>query len=101
VPRDGWQASKEEVVVIDVRVLDIQPHPDQATNNPGCWAVRFEVSYNGTKRSSWRWHTVRATDGRVVRLSTNKNPTPGEIVERFWTDTFAELHGFAFDKAAP
>lgn len=39
--------------MIDVRVRDVQSHPDQATNNPGCWAVRFEVSYNGTKRSFW------------------------------------------------
>lgn len=87
--------------MIEARVIDVKPHPDQATNNPGCWAVRFEVSYNGTKRSFWRWHTVRENDGRGVRLSTNKKPTPGEIVQRFWRDTFCELHGFAFDEAAP
>ena len=39
--------------MIDVRVLDVKPHPDQATNNPGCWAVRFEISYDGTTRTFW------------------------------------------------
>jgi hypothetical protein len=87
--------------VIDMRVLDIQPHPDQATNNPGCWAVRFEVSYNGTKRSFWRWHNVRENvEGRYVTPS-NKKPQADEIIEGFWNDTFGNLHGFSFNKETP
>jgi hypothetical protein len=78
--------------MIDVRVLDIQPHPDQATNNPGCWAVRFEVSCDRTTRTFWRWHTERKSD---------KKPKAGDLVKRFWDDTFGELHGFSFNKDAP
>ena len=87
--------------MIKVRVLDIQPHPDQATNNPGTWAVQFSVSYDGQKRSFWRWHDVRDTDdiGRYVR-STRK-PAVDEILKSFWDDTFASLHGFTFDKDEP
>jgi hypothetical protein len=87
--------------VISARVLDIWPHPDQATNNPGCWAVQFEVSYDGTTRTFWRWHTVREGDGLGERLSTNKQPTPNEILKRFWGDTFADLCGFSFNKDFP
>jgi len=81
-------------------VLDIQPHPDQATNNPNDWAVQFEVSYDGRKRTFWRWHTVREGDKglSVDRHAPRKYPAPDEIVRRFWDDTFAELHGFAFNK---
>jgi hypothetical protein len=78
--------------VIEVRVLDIQPHPDQATNNPGAWAVRFEVVYDRRKRTFWRWYTERKSD---------KKPTATSIILRFWDDTFAELHGFAFNKDDP
>jgi len=62
------------------------------------WAVRLQVSYDGQKRTFWRWHTAREIDGRGERLSTNKKPTPREIVKRFWDDTFAELHGFDFER---
>jgi hypothetical protein len=87
--------------VIHVRLLDVQPHPDQATNNPDDWAVRLEVSYDGTKRTLWRWHTARELDGDGIRRSTNRQPTPGEILKRFWDDTFAELHGFSFNEDDP
>ena len=94
--------------MIEARVLDIQPHPDQATHNPGYWAVRIEVSHEGRRRTFWRWHTVRE-DRRIegssasvyVRPSNDKRPTHGEILARFWDDTFADLHGFAFNKDAP
>lgn len=94
--------------MIDVRVLDIRPHPDQATNNPGCWAVQLRISREGTSRTFWRWYTVRELkDGRkagvglYVTPSNEKKPKASEILERFWDDTFAELHGFSFDKDEP
>lgn len=77
--------------MIDARVLDIRPHPDQATH-PGSWAVQFAVTYDGTTRTFWRWHTERKSD---------KKPKAGDLVKRFWDDTFAELHGFAFNKDGP
>lgn len=78
--------------MIAVRVLDIQPHPDQATNNPGSWAVKFGVSYDGVTRTFWRWHTERKSD---------KKPKADVLVKRFWDDTFADLHGFSFNKDDP
>jgi hypothetical protein len=88
--------------VIDVRVADIQPHPDQATNNPGCWAVKLAVSYDGRTRTFWRWYTVREQkNGGYVTSSSKKKPATGEIITRFWGDTFADLHGFSFDKDDP
>lgn len=89
--------------MIDVRVINIQPHPAQATHNPGCWAVQLEVSYDGKKRTFWRWYTVRALDGlgRYVTPSNEMKPTVDEILTQFWDSTFGDLHGFAFDKAAP
>jgi len=80
---------------LDVRLLDIQPHPEQATNNPDCWAVRFEVSHGSTRRAFWRWHT-----SRVERPEQQTRIEPGheEVLARFWADTFAELHGFSFDQ---
>lgn len=84
--------------MIDVRILDIQPHPDQATHNPNDWAVQLQISYEGQKRTFWRWHTVRDFDGSGIRLSTNRQPTPHEILKRFWDNTFEKLHGFSFDK---
>jgi hypothetical protein len=90
------------VGVIDVSVVEIRPHPDQATNNPGCWAVKLGVSYDGSKRTFWRWHTVREVqDGRYVAASNEKKPTTDEILTWFWGDTFAELHGFSFNKDDP
>lgn len=84
--------------MITARVLAVRPHPDQATNNPGCWAVQLRVSLRKTKRTFWRWHTVRQLDdiGRYVRPSNDKKPTHREILDRFWDDTFGELHGFDF-----
>ena len=102
--------------MIDVRVLDIQPHPNQATHNPGCWAVRYEVSYDDTKRTFWRWHNVKnlqtwddtrrewvpSTDGTGVYVRpSDRVPTDEEIIKTFWDDTFAELHGFSFNKDDP
>jgi hypothetical protein len=75
---------------IDVRVLDMRPHPDQATNNPGCWAVQFSAARAGRSRTFWRWYTVRD--------ETAKKPTAKKILDQFWDNTFAELHGFTFDE---
>lgn len=94
--------------MIAVRVLDIRPHPDQATNNPGCWAVQLRVAHNGNARTFWRWHTVREMEGKAapdgglyLRPSSVKKPSASEIVEWFWADTFGELHGFSFNKDDP
>lgn len=86
--------------MIDVRVLDMQPHPEQSTNNPGCWAVQLEVSYGGQRRTFWRWFTEKSyVHGRYV--ASTKKPKVGDVIKRFWDDTFAELHGFSFDKDNP
>jgi hypothetical protein len=81
--------------MIDVSVLNVKPHPDQATNNPGTWAVKFRVAHDGRSRTFWRWHTIRE--------QTRRKPEPDEILARFWDDTFAGLHGFDFerDEATP
>ena len=65
--------------------------------------MQFEVSHGGRRRTFWRWYTVRALDelGRYVTPSNDKKPTADEIITQFWDDTFGDLHGFAFDKAAP
>jgi len=86
--------------MIDVRVLDVRPHPDQATNNPGCWGIQLAVTHDGTTRTFWRWHsTYELRDGR--RIPTDQKPRIADIIKRFWDDTFAELHGFSFDKDDP
>ena len=88
--------------MIDVRVIEVKPHPDQATNNPGCWAVQLEVSHSGRRRAFWRWYTERNyVHGRFVASMSKTKPKAGDILQRFWDDTFAELHGFAFDKEMP
>lgn len=88
--------------MIEAFVLDVQPHPDQAANNPGCWAVQIRVAHDGRNRSFWRWHNVRELrSGRYVTPSNEKQPTHDEILAAFWGDTFAELHGFSFDKETP
>ena len=90
--------------MIEARVIDIKPHPDQATNNPGCWAIQFEVTHDDVRRTFWRWYTVRQNrilegGGEIyVRPSNDQRPTHQEILAQFWNDTFAELHGFNFDK---
>lgn len=92
--------------VIDARVLDVRPHPCQATNNPGCWAVQFEVSRAGRTRTFWRWHNVREDrqlegGGSIYVRPSNREPTHDEILAGFWNDTFANLHGFSFNKESP
>ena len=74
--------------MIDARVLAMRPHPDQATNNPGCWAVQIRVSHAGESRTFWRWH------GCTQR---NEKPSADEILAHFWRETFLELHGFNFE----
>ena len=88
---------------IDVCVIDVKPHPAQATHNPGCWAVRFEVSYDDHKRTFWRWYTVRTLSANktYVRTTSTDKPRSEDIIRQFWSDTFADLHGFNFDKVAP
>jgi hypothetical protein len=98
--------------MIDACVLDIKPHPEQATNNPGCWAVRLSVSYDGTTRTFWRWYNVRdlktwdaerrqwvlSTDGTGVYIGpSDRTPTNEELIKDFWDDTFGNLHGFNFE----
>lgn len=80
---------------IDARILDIQPHPDQATNNPSCWAVRFEISYDDDTRTFWRWHSAYKMKGGQ-RIYTDEKPRAMDILKRFWDDTFGDLHGFNF-----
>jgi hypothetical protein len=97
--------------MIEVRVLDIRPHPDQATNNPDCWAVKLWVSYDGRSCTFWRWLTTLTTrelesksapdGGLYIGPSNAKKPSASEIIARFWDDTFAELHGFSFNKDDP
>ena len=81
--------------MIDAKVLDMRPHPDQATNNPGCWAVKLRVSHEGKTRTFWRWHTVR--EDKPTYAPSKRKPTAYEILTRFWDDTFGELHGFDFE----
>lgn len=83
--------------MIDARVLAVKPHPDQATNNPGCWAVQLRVAHNGESRTFWHWYNVREQeDGRYITPSNDKKPKHGEIIAEFWDDTFRNLHGFDF-----
>jgi hypothetical protein len=87
--------------MIDVRVLTVKPHPSQATNNPGCWAVQLHVSHAGHSRTFWRWHTVQKLDERCCHVtpSNDKEPSHNEILARFWDNTFGEIHGFDFHEA--
>ena len=88
--------------VIDVRVVDMKPHRDQATNNPGCWAVQLEVSYDGQRKTFWRWYAERSCkDGQIVETTSKAKPKAEDVLKRFWNDTFAELHGFSFNKDDP
>lgn len=85
--------------MIDVRVLDIKPHPDQDTNNPGSWAVRFRVSHKGDVRTFWRWHSVRKLNKNDVLIRPdNVRPSSTEILASFWEDLFRGLHGFDFER---
>lgn len=87
--------------MIRARVLDIRPHPDQATNNPGSWAVQLEVSRNGVKRTFWRWYTDRSEHHGDTHAERNPRPRETTLLRWFWDDTFAELHGFSFNEADP
>jgi hypothetical protein len=84
--------------MIDVRVLAMRPHPDQATHNPGCWAIQYGVRYEGTSRKFWRWFTVRKLNenGALVEPD-DQPPSADEVIEEFWNDTFGNLHGFDFE----
>ena len=86
--------------MIDVSVLAVKPHPDQATNNPGTWAVQLHVTYKGRSRLFWRWYTVRQTDanGAYVTPPNEPPPTRDEILAEFWELTFGELNGFDFER---
>lgn len=92
--------------MITVRVLDVKPHPDQATNNPGCWAVKFRVSreggapYGSGSRTFWRWYNRHETVNGVYVTPSNKKPSADEIITDFWDNTFAELHGFNFERSS-
>jgi hypothetical protein len=85
--------------MIEARVLAIEPHSEQATTNPGTWAVQFWICHNGTERTFWRWHHVRAlnANGAYVRPS-NTPPTQEKILAEFWDDTFKGMHGFDFER---
>ena len=84
--------------MIDVRALDVKPHPDQATNNPGTWAVKLRVSHDGRSRTFWRWHRVRELRGGCYVTPSNRRPTHAEILAEFWNNTFGDLHGFNFER---
>lgn len=86
---------------IYARVLAVKPHPDQATNNPGTWAVQLAVTYDGTTRTFWRWYTDRKIRHGWTHKDRNPEPKHEDILHRFWDDTFGELHGFAFDEGLP
>lgn len=78
-------------------VLDMKPHPDQATHNPGTWAVQFRVSHAGKARTFWRWHIVRRFNKNGALIEPDDQPpSVDEILARFWDDTFGDLHGFDF-----
>ena len=79
--------------MIDVKVLDVQPHSDQATTHPNYWKVKIRVTYRGTPHTFWRWHKF----WRWHNMQEDRKPEPDEIVERFWDDTFTELRGFDFE----
>jgi hypothetical protein len=84
-------------LTINGEVLAIEPHPDQATHNPGCWAVQFRVSHAGQTRTFWRWHNVRKFNANGAWIEPdNEPPSTDEIMKAFVDDTFNELHGFNF-----
>lgn len=83
--------------MIDAQVLDVKPHPDQATNNPGCWAVQLCVSHRGEVRTFWRWFNVREMRNDIVVVPSSRKPSNDEILAQFWNDMFSNLHGFDFE----
>lgn len=85
---------------IDVHVLDVKPHPDQATTHPGTWAVQYRADHAGHTHTFWRWYSVRETNknGAYITPSNKKKPEAEEILADFWHGTFLELHGFDFQE---
>lgn len=83
--------------MIEASVLDVRPHPCQATSNPGCWAVQFSVTHKGRSRAFWRWHNVQivAKHG-VYQRPSNDRPSHDEILAIFWGNEFLDMHGFDF-----
>ena len=78
-------------------VLDVRPHPDQTSHNPGCWAVKFRVSHGKKARTFWRWYNVRRFNENGALVDPDDQPpSVEEILARFWDDTFGDLHGFDF-----
>jgi hypothetical protein len=88
LPRNGFEA----------RVVTIKPHPDQATHNPGCWAVQFRVTRAEHTRTFWRWYTKRCLNQSGAYVTPNNDPpTADEVLVSFWDDEFGDLHGFDFE----
>lgn len=87
--------------MIDARALDIHPRPNQGTSHPGCWAVQLKVMCAGTRRTFWHWYTDRSPRHGTEHAQQQPKPKHVDVLLRFWNDTFTELHGFAFNKAAP
>jgi hypothetical protein len=84
-------------LTVDAEVLAIEPHPDQATHNPGCWAVQLCVSHAGEKRTFWRWHSVRKVNENGAWIDPgNEPPSTDAVLKQFWDETFSDLHGFSF-----
>jgi hypothetical protein len=75
--------------MIDVAILDVQPHPDQATTHPGIWAIQLRVSHADKSRTFWRWWFAQRSSIK---------PSIEEIIPWFWNDTFSNLHGFNFER---
>lgn len=87
------------MTMIAVEVLAVKPHPCQATHNPGDWAVQFRVVHADQSHTFWRWHTVRKLNENGAYCTPDPiAPSSAEILARFWSDTFMELHGFDFDR---
>jgi hypothetical protein len=88
---------------IDVCVLTMKPHPDQATTHPGAWAVQFRADHGGRTHTFWRWYNVRETNENdtYITPSNEKKPSADKILADFWRDTFLDLHGFDFQEFQP
>lgn len=52
-------------------------------------------------RTFWRWFSRNVLDARGYYITPSNEPSPShaEIIDRFWDDTFSELHGFDFRNA--
>lgn len=84
--------------MIEARVVAIEPHPEQTTHHPGCWAVQFSVTPAGETRTFWRWHTVHRLNQNGAYVDPgNDPPTADAVLANFWSDVFNDLYGFNFD----